>query len=297
MMDLTLFDSPEFGQIRAITEEDSPLFVAKDVATALGYADTVNAIKAHCKGVVKRHLPIRKAKQPKIEASFIPESDLYRLIMRSKLPSAERFQDWVVEDVLPSIRRAGGYSVQPALPGSYLEALEALVSSEKEKRALAERNQELKSHVADLEGCNLQLAAECTRMEKKVEEMRSCVPPALPDKAALPDKEMMANDLLRRLSQINTSTNAGTMAYARLFGIYQKLAGPLATGGGAGETDEERVLRRIREAGPKGLKKREITVGTRALRALRRDAALERLLERGAIRSERRGRKTMFWAA
>jgi prophage antirepressor-like protein len=107
---LQSFRHDQFGQIRSIDAEGNPWFVARDVATALGYRDTVNAIKTHCKGVVKRHLPSNGGKQ---ECSTIPESDLYRLILRSKLPSAEAFQDWVTMEVLPAIRKTGAYSAVP----------------------------------------------------------------------------------------------------------------------------------------------------------------------------------------
>lgn len=83
------------------------MFCAKDVATVLGYADTVNAIKQHCKGVVKRY-PLQTAGGMQ-QARFITEGDLYRLIANSKLPNAEKFERWVFDEVLPSIRKHGGY--------------------------------------------------------------------------------------------------------------------------------------------------------------------------------------------
>lgn len=76
---------------------------------ALGYVDTVNAIKAHCRWVVKRHLPHPQSPGKTIEASFISEGDLYRLITHSKLESAQEFEAWVFDEVLPSIRRTGRY--------------------------------------------------------------------------------------------------------------------------------------------------------------------------------------------
>lgn len=90
--------------VRVISDDIfNPLFVAHDVAKALGYKKPENAIKRHCK---------RQTTTPKQGGGFltvIPESDLYRLTLRSNLESAERFQDWVVEDVLPSIRKTGRY--------------------------------------------------------------------------------------------------------------------------------------------------------------------------------------------
>ncbi|EGP42431.1 BRO-N domain-containing protein [Achromobacter insuavis] len=93
--------------IRAIEIGGEPWFVGKDVAAALGYADTVNAIKQHCKGVVKRHpLPTAGGIQ---DVRIINEPDLFRLVVNSALPAAERFERWVFEEVLPSIRKTGGY--------------------------------------------------------------------------------------------------------------------------------------------------------------------------------------------
>ncbi len=91
--------------VRVISEPSGPLFVAHDVASALGYSKPENAIARHCK---------RQSTTPKRGGGLltvIPESDLYRLIMRSRLASADQFADWVVEEVLPTIRKTGSYSV------------------------------------------------------------------------------------------------------------------------------------------------------------------------------------------
>lgn len=93
--------------IRAIEIGGEPWFVGKDVAVALGYADTVNALKQHCKGVVKHHpLPTPGGVQ---EVRIINEPDLFRLVVSSALPGAAKFERWVFEEVLPSIRKTGGY--------------------------------------------------------------------------------------------------------------------------------------------------------------------------------------------
>ena len=94
--------------VRIIADGEHPLFVAKDVAQALGYADTVNAIKQFCRGVVKHH-PIVDALGRTQEVRVIEEPDVYRLIFGSKLESAQKFQDWVFEEVLPAIRETGKY--------------------------------------------------------------------------------------------------------------------------------------------------------------------------------------------
>lgn len=81
-------------------------FCGSDVAKALGYSNPRKALSDHCKGVTKRYTPTSDGEQ---EMSFIPEGDVYRLIASSKLPSAEKFEKWVFDDVLPSIRKHGAY--------------------------------------------------------------------------------------------------------------------------------------------------------------------------------------------
>lgn len=106
MNELQIFNSNEFGEIRTIEIDGKPYFVAHDVASALGYVNTRKAIADHCRGVTKRDTPTTSGIQ---SMSYIGEGDLYRLIMKSKLPSAERFESWVVDEVIPSIRKNGGY--------------------------------------------------------------------------------------------------------------------------------------------------------------------------------------------
>ena len=106
MNKLQIFNNPDFGEVRTLEENGKVLFCGSDVAKALGYAKPQNAIAIHCKGALKRGIPTSGGIQ---EMSFIPESDLYRLVFSSKLPNAERFTDWVTEEVLPSIRKNGGY--------------------------------------------------------------------------------------------------------------------------------------------------------------------------------------------
>jgi len=101
--------------IRIITIHGEPWFVGKDIADALGYSDTVNAVKLHCKGVAKYH-PIVDSLGRTQNARIINEPDLFRLIVNSQLPAAERFEKWVFEEVLPTIRKTGGYHTKPASP-------------------------------------------------------------------------------------------------------------------------------------------------------------------------------------
>lgn len=107
MNDIQRFTSNEFGTIRTVEQDGKVLFCGKDVATALGYSNTKDALAKHCKGVANRY-PL-KTDGGTQQFRFITEGDLYRLIASSKLPSAQRFESWVFDEVLPSIRRQGGY--------------------------------------------------------------------------------------------------------------------------------------------------------------------------------------------
>lgn len=105
-MNMEIFRNSEFGSIRVIEEDGKYLFCGSDVAKALGYAKPRNAINTHCKGALKRGSLTEGGVQ---ELTFIPEGDVYRLIVHSRLPGAERFEKWVFDEVLPTIRRTGGY--------------------------------------------------------------------------------------------------------------------------------------------------------------------------------------------
>lgn len=107
MNESKIFQSSEFGTVRIdIDKNGKVLFCGNDVARALGYSNVPDALKRHCRAIVKRDTPI----SGKIQAiNFIPESDVYRLVFSSKLPNAERFTDWVTEEILPTIRKHGAY--------------------------------------------------------------------------------------------------------------------------------------------------------------------------------------------
>lgn len=106
---LQVFNNAEFGQVRTIINEDKILFCASDVAKALDYRNYNDAVNKHCRAIVKCDTPI----SGKIQAiNFIHEGDIYRLIIRSKLPTAEKFESWVFDEVLPSIRKTGSYAIE-----------------------------------------------------------------------------------------------------------------------------------------------------------------------------------------
>ena len=106
--DIIPFTSERFGTVRTIEEDGRVIFCGKDVAAALGYAKPNNALNAHCKGdALIRGITDNLGREQ--QARFITEGDLYRLIASSKLPSAQQFESWVFDDVIPSIRKRGGY--------------------------------------------------------------------------------------------------------------------------------------------------------------------------------------------
>ena len=122
MNEIKIFENQEFGKVRALEIDGKPYFCAADVAKALGYANCNDAVIRHCRAIVKYDTPISGKIQ---EVNSIPEGDVYRLIVRSKLPSAEKFEKWVFDEVLPSIRQTGGY--QMTMPqGKELLALAVL---------------------------------------------------------------------------------------------------------------------------------------------------------------------------
>ena len=147
MNELKLFENPEFGNVRTLeTDDGKVMFCGKDIASALGYKDTVNAIKAHCKGVAKHHLPHPQSAGKTIEMTFIPESDVYRLAFGSKLPNAERFTDWVAEEVIPSIRRHGAYMTDDVLKKA-LTSPDFLIQLATELKSEKEKNQRLENKI------------------------------------------------------------------------------------------------------------------------------------------------------
>lgn len=103
---MAVFNNREFGSIRVIEQNGKYLFCGSDVAKALGYAIPTKAVNTHCKGVSKMETPTAGGIQKLL---FITEGDVYRLIVHSRMPGAERFEKWVFDEVLPMIRKTGGY--------------------------------------------------------------------------------------------------------------------------------------------------------------------------------------------
>lgn len=114
-----VFKNEEFGEIRTIQENGKVLFCGKDIALALGYADPKKAVVQHCKEDGVAICPLIDSIGREQQAKFITEGNVYRLIAHSKLPSAEKFESWVFDEVLSTIRKTGSYSIERK-PDSYM---------------------------------------------------------------------------------------------------------------------------------------------------------------------------------
>lgn len=144
MNDLKIFENAEFGQIRTVEVEGKIYFVASDVAKALGYEKPVNAVAMHCRYTLKQGIPHPQNPEKQIEVNVIPEGDMYRLITHSKLESAEQFESWVFDEVLPSIRQAGQYQQKPLTQLEVLQqSVEVLNRHDKEIKQIDTRMDKL----------------------------------------------------------------------------------------------------------------------------------------------------------
>lgn len=126
MNELQIFQNTEFGELRVLEQNGKPYFPATACAKKLGYTNPQKAIRDHCKGVNEMVTPTKGGTQT---MRFISEGDLYRLITHSKLPSAERFEAWVFDEVLPAIRQTGGYGDQTAALNRLVEQLTQVTAS------------------------------------------------------------------------------------------------------------------------------------------------------------------------
>jgi prophage antirepressor-like protein len=143
------FCSEEFGNLDILMIDEKPYFPATECALILGYKNPHSAIAKHCRYLAKCEVPHPQNPDKTITVNYIPEGDLYRLIIRSKLPSAIRFESWVFDEVLPAIRRHGAY----VTPGTLDELLgnpkftEALIAQlDKERR----RNKALEEQACEM---------------------------------------------------------------------------------------------------------------------------------------------------
>lgn len=169
---LAVFESGEFGRVRVIEENGRALFCGTDVAKALGYARPRNAVNAHCKGALKRGSLTDGGVQ---ELTFIPEGDVYRLITHSRLPGAERFEKWVFDEVLPAIRRTGGYLTpslleQAAGDPAVLLAFAGQLLAEHEQSARLRRQVEAMRPKADFYDAFVR-TEDCTNLRATAKEL------------------------------------------------------------------------------------------------------------------------------
>ena len=150
MNELRAFENSEFGKLDIMLIDGKEYFPATECAKVLGYARPADAVRDHYKGVVKMPTPSNGGIQ---EKGFIPEGDLYRLIIRSKLPAAERFEKWVFEEVIPAIRKHGAYATPEMVermlgdPDVMIRTLTALKEERAKNAALEAKAEEDKPKV------------------------------------------------------------------------------------------------------------------------------------------------------
>lgn len=147
MNELTIFESSEFGAIRTVELDGEPWLVGKDVATALGYSNTRDALDRHVDPEDKNTVVNPDGNRGNPNMTIINESGLYSLVLSSKLPTARKFRRWVTSEILPSIRKTGGYN----LPKDYPSALRALADTEEKRLALLAENEAQRQVIADFE--------------------------------------------------------------------------------------------------------------------------------------------------
>ena len=138
MSNIEIFKNNEFGEIRTLEINGKPYFVANDIAKALGYANPSKATNDHCKHSIIEWGNDSLGRRQQFK--FVPEGDLYRLISHSKLPSAEKFESWIFDDVIPSIRKYGMYATDELLDNPDL--IIKMATKLKEERELNKRLQE-----------------------------------------------------------------------------------------------------------------------------------------------------------
>ena len=138
MNDLQIFNNDEFGEIRTVVIDNEPYFVAKDITDRLGFSNGRDAILNHVDEEDRANVAISDGSQDR-RMTVINESGLYSLILSSRLPDAKKFRRWVTSEVLPTIRRTGGYH----LPQTLSEALQMAADQAKQIEMLEAKNKEL----------------------------------------------------------------------------------------------------------------------------------------------------------
>lgn len=144
MQELQIFNSPDFGQIRTIERDGEPWFVGKDVAAALGYSNTADAVQKHVDDEDKLTSQFAIAGQTR-NIIIINESGLYSLVLSSKLPGAKQFKRWITSEVIPSVRKQGAYMTPDKLeqvllnPDTLMQLAQNLKEEQEKRKALQEQ--------------------------------------------------------------------------------------------------------------------------------------------------------------
>lgn len=154
MNELQIFNSEEFGEIRTVTIDNEPWFVGKDVAEALGYSNTRDALSTHVADEDKNTVVISDGKRGNPNQTVINESGLYALIFGSKLESAKRFKHWVTSEVLPTIRKTGAYGVPKSTSGQIQLLAQGYTELEQAVTSIKDDVAELKDNTP-LYGCEI----------------------------------------------------------------------------------------------------------------------------------------------
>ena len=141
MNEVQVFENPTFGSIRTIELGGQPYWIAADVTKILGFKRSNDAVRQHCHSTVKHRTITAKGER---EVNLIPESDLYRLIVHSKLPSAKAFEKWVFEEILPQIRKTGTYGATQAQPTATEATTTELLNEIREIKKMLAGNAEAK---------------------------------------------------------------------------------------------------------------------------------------------------------
>lgn len=173
MGEIKIFESPQFGSVRTLTEDGMTLFCGSDVAKALGYKNPHKALADHCRWVTKREVPHPQSASKKARMNFIPEGDIYRLAAKSELPGAEEFEQWIFDEVLPAIRLSGSYTISA---GGEADLMQALVKIEQRQKSQDYAMQNIAYRMAILEK-----PAELTAIADAIREASDALKSAMED--------------------------------------------------------------------------------------------------------------------
>ena len=240
--EIMTFTHEQFGKLDVMQDGDKFWFVGSNVAKTLGYTNPHAAIQRHCPHLTKREVGVQTGYKSDgtpafqtVEKVFITEGDMYRLIIRSNLDSAQRFESWVFDEVLPSIRKHGAYIMPELLEelqrntAKNAELLSQLAKEQRSRQALEESNTQLQKLAGILKKKNDALADEKHQLESTVRENEPKVsyydiimqnPCAIPVTLIAKDYGLSAREFNERLHEYGIQYRVnGTWA------LYQDYAG------------------------------------------------------------------------